>query len=137
MHPWASHGIALGALNGNSMDVLYGQCIGISPWAFFGIALGLLIGECHGSVLWLAHWPFAHVHSMELQWCFSMGIPRKCAMGNSLGCTHGQPMELHWVLSMGIPWMCSMASALGFPHGPSLELHWDFSLGNAMAVFYG
>ena len=136
-HPWASHGIALGALNGNSMDVLYGQCIRVFPWAFFGIALGFLIGGCHGSVLWLAHWPFAQVHSMDLQWCFSMGIPRQCAMGNSVGwhpwASHGIALGLLFVYSVE----CFYGDLIGHSPRPFHGIALGLLFGMPMESFYG
>ena len=101
--PWASHGIALGVLNGDSMVVVYGYCIGnlpygpsmelhwdvslVIPWhssmcralgfcpsAVYGMALVLLIVTSMESVLWVAHWDD-----------HPMGIPWHC-FGSAQGC---------------------------------------------------
>ena len=129
--PWASHGIALGVLNGDSMVVANGYCIGhfpfgpsmelhwdlslVIPWhssmgralgicpsAFYGIALVLLIVTSMESVLWVAHWD---------------GHPPWASHGIALGVLNGDSMVVVYGYCIGIS-----------PYGPSMELHWDFPL---------
>ena len=53
------YGIGWGLIIGNSMEWLYGQCIGI-PWTCIGAGHW----DFHGSALWVGHWD-AH---MVLPW---------------------------------------------------------------------
>ena len=86
--PCESHGLVLWVMHWESPMGILWNCIGSSH------------GAWHGIVLCAIHWAFAQMHVMELQWCFSWWMPRKCSMGTSVGCPHGHPMELHWEFSM-------------------------------------
>merc|ERR1739836_129892 len=97
--------------------------------------LGSSQGEWHGIVLSAIHWAVAHMHVMELRWCFTWGMTRTCSMGTSVGCHHGHPMELHWEFSMRIPLTCSMGNALGCPPWAFYGIAWGVPKGNGMALF--
>merc|ERR1712218_321917 len=109
--PWASHGIALGALAWvDAMHICHGKLIWRTPWASHGIALGLL----HG-------------------W-----VPCISAMASSSGEPHGHPMELHWGSCMGgchayLPWQAHLENTMGIPWNCIGALAWV----DAMHIFHG
>ena len=78
---------------------------GFTLWAFYGIACGTSHWPCHGFLLWVGHWAFAHLHSMELL----LVLLNVSSMESVLWVTHwddhphGHPMAVLWEFSMVIP----------------------------------
>ena len=68
--------------------------------------LGNSQGEWHGIVLCAIHWAVAHMHVMELQWCFSWGDAKEVLYGYFSGmspwASHGIALGILHVNSMGL-----------------------------------
>ena len=74
VHPphGASHGIALGVQMGIPWLLSMATALGISLVGHLQNCIGSSHLPFHGILLWVGHWAAAHLHSMELLWCFSL-----------------------------------------------------------------
>ena len=103
---------------------------GFTLWAY-GLACGMSHWPIHGILLWVGHWAFAHLHSMELLLVLLIVSSMESALWVAhWDVPHGHPMALLWEFSMVIPWLLLMAIGFGFTlwaYGLACEMsHWPF-----------
>merc|ERR1712155_47645 len=115
----------------DAMDIFHGKLMWRSPWASHGIALGLLDGWTPWISSMASSCGDHHGHPMELHWDSWMGgrhgyLPWQA----HVEITMGIPMELHWDSWMGgrhgyLPLQAHVEITMGIP----MELHWDSWMG--------
>merc|ERR1712155_435496 len=114
----------------DAMDIFHGKLMWGSPWASHGLALGLLDGGCHGYLPWQAHVgitmgiPWTCIGAPG--WVDAMDIFHGKLMWGSPWASHGIALGL---LDGWMPWTSSMASSCGDHHGHPMELQWDSWMG--------
>merc|ERR1712155_486471 len=78
------------------MDIFHGKLMWRSPWASHGIAVGLLDGGCHGHLPWQAHVEITMGIPWNCSGTPGWWMPWTSSMASSCGDHHGHPMELQW-----------------------------------------
>merc|ERR1712218_505197 len=123
----------------DAMDIFHGKLMWRSPWASHGIALGLLDGWMPWISSMASSCGDHHGHPMEWHLGLLDGwmswIP---SMASSCGDHHGHPMEWHWDSWMGgchgyLPWQAHVEITMGIPWNGIGTPGWV----DAMDIFHG